>query len=321
MSIAIVSECLTDGENFDRAVEYTLDQMLSAAGIRRRDCFQTNVFNIKPRGGDVKNLCGPKAVGVPGRAPLLRGKYIRNEFAGELARLDRQLTEERPNVIIALGPTAVWALTGEMGIRTTRGVTRLSHLGIKVLPTYAPAAAMRQYSLRPIIIADFEKARSESAFPDYRVPERRIHIPESIDEILAFEREYFPNAAKLSCDIETKQEQITCIGFSPDPSLALVLPFFLHSGENYWPTKADELEVWGIVRRWLAEYPTVYQNGLYDMGYLWRVYGIPAPASCDDTMLLHHALQPEMDKGLGFLASLYTNEPSWKHMGKGLKHD
>jgi hypothetical protein len=57
------------------------------------------------------------------------------------------------------------------------------------------------------------------------------------------------------------------------------------------------------------------------MTFLWKVYGIPAPKACDDTMLAHHAMQPEMEKGLGFLASLYTDEASWKSMGKGLKHD
>jgi hypothetical protein len=31
-------------------------------------------------------------------------------------------------------------------------------------------------------------------------------------------------------------------------------------------------------------------------------------------MLLHHALQPESEKGLGFLGSVYTNEASWKLM-------
>jgi hypothetical protein len=37
-------------------------------------------------------------------------------------------------------------------------------------------------------------------------------------------------------------------------------------------------------------------------------------------MLLHHALQPEVQKGLGFLGSIYTEEPAWKIMrprGKG----
>ena len=320
MSIAIVSECLTDESNYDRAVAYRLDEMLSIAGIRRRECYETVVFNCRPRGGDVKNLCGKKADAVPDLPPLFRGKYLRREYGGELERLNRQLLDASPNVIIALGTTPLWALTGEIGIRATRGVTRLSHLGIKVLPTYDPGAAMRQYTLRPIIIADFEKAKRQSAFPEYRVPERRIHIPETVDEILAFERDYFSDTP-IACDIETKQDQITCIGFSPDPSNAIVIPFFCHSGANYWQTKADELAVWGIVRRWLANYPTVYQNGLYDMGYLWRVYGIPAPRAIADTMLKHHALQPELEKGLGFLASLWTDEPSWKHMGKGLKHD
>lgn len=33
-----------------------------------------------------------------------------------------------------------------------------------------------------------------------------------------------------------------------------------------------------------------------------------------DTMLLHHALQPESLKGLGYLGSVYTDEQSWKQM-------
>jgi DNA polymerase I-like protein with 3'-5' exonuclease and polymerase domains len=60
--------------------------------------------------------------------------------------------------------------------------------------------------------------------------------------------------------------------------------------------------------------PKVFQNGLYDIHFLWRKYGI-APARCEhDTMLLHHALHPEMLKGLGFLGSLYSTEPAWKLM-------
>jgi hypothetical protein len=29
-------------------------------------------------------------------------------------------------------------------------------------------------------------------------------------------------------------------------------------------------------------------------------------------MILHHALYPELPKGLGFMGSIYTNESSWK---------
>ncbi len=44
-------------------------------------------------------------------------------------------------------------------------------------------------------------------------------------------------------------------------------------------------------------------------------YGIAVPVT-DDTMLLHHALQPEMEKGLSFLGTIYTSEASWKMMRK-----
>jgi hypothetical protein len=33
-----------------------------------------------------------------------------------------------------------------------------------------------------------------------------------------------------------------------------------------------------------------------------------------DTMLLHHAMYPELPKSLGFLGSIYTNESAWKLM-------
>ncbi len=50
--------------------------------------------------------------------------------------------------------------------------------------------------------------------------------------------------------------------------------------------------------------------------YLWQRYGIPVRNYTDDTMLMHHALQPESEKGLGFLGSVYCDEPAWKQMRK-----
>ena len=58
----------------------------------------------------------------------------------------------------------------------------------------------------------------------------------------------------------------------------------------------------------------LFQNGLYDIAFLWRAYGIKVMNASEDTMLLHHALQPEALKGLGFLGSVYTDEGAWKQM-------
>jgi hypothetical protein len=44
--------------------------------------------------------------------------------------------------------------------------------------------------------------------------------------------------------------------------------------------------------------------------------GIPLTQWTDDTMLMHHALQIEMKKSLGFLASIYSDELAWKFMVK-----
>ena len=63
-----------------------------------------------------------------------------------------------------------------------------------------------------------------------------------------------------------------------------------------------------------AGIPKLFQNGLYDIAFLWRAYGIRTMGAAEDTMLLSHALQPESLKGLGYLGSIYSDEKSWKHM-------
>jgi uracil-DNA glycosylase len=318
------------GVPFSGTSGWLLDQMLSAAGIARRDCYVTNVFNLRPKpSADVKNLCGSKAEGIPGLPQLDKGKYILARYAGELERLYDEVRREEPNVIVTLGATATWAFCHTSGIKQYRGaVTSACHavnikLGReqKVLPTYHPAMVARDYTARPIVIADLSKAAREAATPVIQRPERYIWLYPTIEDLEQFEREHIIGSTLLSIDIETAGDQITCIGFAPNPSVAIVVPLFLGINQNYWGTRNEELVALNYVRRWCAMIPSVFQNGLYDIKYLWQRYGIPVPLAAEDTMLLHHAWQPEMEKGLGFLATLYTDEASWKFMRKGKKHD
>ena len=59
--------------------------------------------------------------------------------------------------------------------------------------------------------------------------------------------------------------------------------------------------------------PKLFQNGMYDLQYLLKM-GLRPKALAEDTMLMHHSMFPELQKGLGFLGSIYTNESSWKLM-------
>lgn len=335
MKIALVGEAYGEkeeeaGRPFVGTSGWLLDQMLAQAGISRSECLVTNCFNLRPcPNNDIKNLCGPKAAGIPSVPPVQAGKYILARYAPELERLYAEIRAADPNIIVALGATAAWAFLHTSGIRSIRGATTLTCPAIterlgrsyKVLPTYHPAAVAREWSLRPIVIADLDKARRQSDVPEFRRPSREIWLRPTLIDLANYERDYIVPADSLAADIETKQDQITCIGFAPSISTAIVIPFFLESGQNYWPSLQEELAAWSYVRHWLATKSTTFQNGLYDINFLWSRYGIPVPLASEDTMLLHHAMQPEMEKGLGFLGSVYTEEASWKAMGKGKKHD
>lgn len=312
------------GEPFVGASGHILNGILRAVGIPRNEVYLTNVFNRRPSqsSNDISQLCGPKSEALAGYPALTSGKYVRSTFAPELDRLYKEIEREQPNLVVAAGATPAWALLGVSGIRKLRGApiytsgvaqTRLGQ--VKVLGTYHPAAVMREWKLRPIVIADMDKAKREAEFPEIRRPQREFWIEPSIDDLHMFEARFITPGCDLSIDIETANGQVTNIGFAPSTQVALNIPFInpQQRDGNYWRTRNEEREAWKFVKRLCETHPGIFQNGLYDMNYLWRVYGIRCLPK-DDTMLLHHALQPEMEKGLGFLGSVYTDEPAWKFM-------
>jgi len=329
MTIAIVGEAWGEEEAKQRLPfigpsGYELTRMLSEAGIHRADCFLTNVLNLRPPGNKIEALCGTKAEGIIGYPALIKAKYLRREFICELERLGEELVEVNPNLVIALGNTASWALLGKTAISKIRGTTAYSTVtasGFKVLPTYHPAAVLRQYELRPTTIADLMKAKREAEYPEIRRPKREIWIEPTLGDIYEFVDRYIRVCGILSVDIETAGNQITCIGFAPGRDIAIVIPISDSKGKtrSYWPSAEVEGTVWEIIRSILADtgIRKLFQNGLYDIAFLWRAYGIKVLGAEHDTMLLHHALQPESLKGLGFLGSIYTDEGSWKDMRKG----
>lgn len=63
--------------------------------------------------------------------------------------------------------------------------------------------------------------------------------------------------------------------------------------------------------------PKLFHNGLYDITFLARAYGILVRGCAEDSMLAQHSLQPESLKGLGYLGSIYTDHGPWKVERKG----
>lgn len=308
-----------------------LNRMLAEAEIERQSCYMTNVFNLRPENNDIKNLCTDKKLsGVP-MPELTRASYLQDRYFPEVKRFWAEVEEVQPNLIIALGNTALWALTGSYGIKKLRGTTTAASfgpIGIKVLPTYHPAAVLRDWSMRPVAIADLMKAKRQSLFPEIRRPRRELWLEPSLNHIDLFYRSYvLRGCSKLSFDIETAgASQITCVGFAPSPERAIIIPFVDNrkSDGSYWPDAVSERRAWEMVSMYLQhtevpEIELVGQNTLYDINWLWSKVGLTPKNYVRDTMLQHHAINPELEKGLGFLGSIYTDEPAWKTMrGKGM---
>lgn len=291
---------------------------------------RTNVFKFHPHANDIASLCGPKAEGVRGYPPLVKSKFLRREFIPHLESLADEITRIDPNLVVALGNTPLWALCGSTGISKVRGTTRLSThtaTGFKVLPTYHPAAVLRQWELRPTTVMDLSKARREAEFPEVRRPKRIVAIePTSLIEIKAFYEQYIKGCPYLSVDIENPGGPISEIGIG-HAKAAIVIPFIDKRKKNrsYWKTKEEEIAVINFLKDILEDrtIKKVMQNGLHDVSVILRWWGIRVFGFDQDCMLLHHALQPESLKGLAFLGSMYTDEGAWKNMRKftNLKRD
>lgn len=313
-----------NGKPFTSAGGYELRRMLEMVGVRLDDCYRANVFSRRPADDNVALFGTTEAhpttrpYGPLTNAPIT---YLQPEWLPELDRVHSEILSVGPNVVVALGNIATWALGLGQGINAIRGSVQPLHLAgadrpFKVLPTVHPAALFRQWDQRVVVLADLEKAYNESHSPEFSFDNTELWINPTLDDLAEFDRDHMAEAKECACDIETKRGQITCISFGPRPDISLAIPFWIEGpNPNYWPTTREELAAWSFVRKWMErkDLVKVFQNGLYDLQYIPRV-GIVPQACTEDTMLAHHSLYSELKKGLGFLGSIYANVPSWKSM-------
>jgi uracil-DNA glycosylase len=315
---------MEEGGIFSDGLGKMLKAFLRERGIDPRSVEFYNVMNDVPSPrATLDQLLGKKTEGIPNMKHIKKGKYVKAEYLPHVEKLWRKVNYLKPNLILALGDLPTWALCkGDNPIDSARGRITEGNSAIggrKVLPTYNIKQVVADWALRVILFSDLEKAAREMCFPEMRRPQRFLHIAPSLEDMEDFYNEYLVPCTHIASDIETKGTMITCVSFAPTEDRALVVPFYSQQSAdgNYWPSAKEEALAWRFVQRCLSMGKVVGgQNYQYDMQYEWREMGIPNPDFGYDTMLLHHVLQPELRKGLGFLASIYTDEIAWKGMHK-----
>ena len=329
--IAIVMDYPNSNEvrlNKILAGDFIVNKICRLAGIQIEDCMLTHTIQLKPaqdnpqnffhKRSEYKALC--KDSEWRSSYPITTYGYLKQEMEQDLQRLYNELNETNPNVIIAMGGVSLWALTGFDKVGIYRGAvipsTQEKLKQVKVVPSYNPSAVVRNYGFRAHVYSDFKKAKRESEFSHINYTTRELWIEPKLDDMYAFESEYIHrnNAeAPLAFDIETAGGQITCIGFAPSLNHAIVVPFKY----NYW-SRDEEDKAWAWVKDLLEDtnLVKVAQNQTYDVSWLAYKQNIKVSGLVHDTMHAQHSLQPEMEKGLGFLGSIYTNESAWKTLAK-----
>lgn len=308
-----------------------LSDVMAQAGLDRRQWHILNTFQKRPPNNDLKDpswtLNKTEWKREYGSTPYfdpppLKKRHLRPEHHWQIEELRARLRFLKPDLILAMGSTALWALTGEDAITSFRGSFFTSPFG-RAIATLHPASILYQYSNLPILWADLVKVR---LWLDGALPEplsRRLWVNPTFAEIEALLRRWEAQPPDfIGADIETcpSMAQITTVSFATATE-GICIPIwdrntFDLSQQNYWKTPAEEVKAWRLIARFAQlPSPKVLQNGLYDSQYL-----LDAPVQIrlrnwhHDTAIAQHAYQPELPKALGVLASLYLNEPSWKQM-------
>jgi DNA polymerase I-like protein with 3'-5' exonuclease and polymerase domains/uracil-DNA glycosylase len=301
------------------------DDVLRAAGISRSECFVTWALRTPPREGDIRNLIAVTKKDITREHQILGDKSVMPSVVADAGVLFQEIGFCRPNVIIALGNVSMWLLTGKWGITSWRGSELVSDcLGapVKVIPTIAPVMLNRQLSYRPVVIHDLKRAKRESlsaeiVHVDYDFIIRASYY-ETVAVLSSLIREVEKGELNLAIDIETRSGHIACIALAWNTRSAICIPFMRTEEVSGYFSLEEELEIVWLLRTLLTAENCrgIGQNFHYDAQYIFRHWYFH-PRIFYDTMIMQHSLFSNMEKGLGYLSSMYCEHHTyWKDEGK-----
>lgn len=276
-----------------------LSALLHSAGIIRAACFVGNIVQLRPPNNDIKHF-----------------DQKGEEFTHGITVLSSDLWKFQPHCVLLLGATALGSFfSGGYSISDYRGTVfradRHPFAGLKCVASFHPAAVLRQYSWAPILGFDLKRAKEEAHYEEVKTPERQFDLDLTADEVIG-RLESISAGQLVSFDIEGGISGVPCCSISTDSSSAFIVAF--KGGREHRWSDEDETRVWHALARVLEDtrVPKVLQNSLYDRFVLAYNHGLLIRNVAEDTMLKHWELYSELEKNLGFQASLYTREPFYK---------
>jgi uracil-DNA glycosylase family 4 len=295
----------TTGKPFCGYAGRTFNQLLSQAGIARHLCLVTNVARVQPPGNRISAYYEDKNCTIPTR-----------QMKEWIDLLQKEIILYDPNVLVALGNTALYTLTGFKKISDYRGYIIPSTLvpGKKVLATYHPQNINYEWRNFFPTVLDLRKASRHSTDP---------HIPQDNSVLVAnaSPRQFIdylkglnsdPNIMRVTLDVETSQPgtHISIIGIAHSREFAMSVK--LLNGKTPTMPERDEIELYTELAILGRNKEFAMQNAPFDKGVLWYNQHILIEKVWMDTLIAAHCCWPELPRDLGFLASICLDVPPWK---------
>jgi DNA polymerase I-like protein with 3'-5' exonuclease and polymerase domains/uracil-DNA glycosylase len=325
--ILIVGEFPSERDRvpFDGATGMELNRMLHEVGIMKSDCYVTYACKSRPPLGQITAFVALKKKDIGPSHQIIRGLYCTPQIHEGVRELETEIAMVQPNIIIAMGNLALWALTGHWGVLKWRGSQLLTDKGVKVIPTLTPGAVIREWPQRAVVLSDLRRVKRHMATRVYsNKPEWRFLVRPSFDEAMStlaqllIQAETSPSAIWLDFDIETRGGHIDCIGLSWTLEDAICIPLMARGKPlGYWETEQEVQIVYRLYKLLTHKRILVrWQNGLYDAQYVHRHWHF-IPRGGQDTMITQHSVFAALPKGLAFIASMYADwYVYWKDEGK-----
>lgn len=239
--------------------------------------------------------------------------WVDEQLEKDIVRTQELITLVKPNVVIALGPLALFALTGHTSVKKWRGsqlrVSGSAH-SYTVIPSYHPRYIKRDHSVRATTVHDLRRARRVSGSAADLKPTYNVRVRPTFQQALFELRSLLiavrSGPTRISVDIETRAGHIACIGFAINKHGGFCIPLMcVERPAGYW-SELEEVLLVDLMREIMTHENAMCfgQNFVYDTQYIWRFWFF-VPRTWYDTMTAQHVLFPGTPKGLDYLASLY----------------
>jgi uracil-DNA glycosylase family 4 len=282
-----------------------LDRYLYQAGINRHLCRIGNVAKERPPGNDINYFFEDKGQEKP-----------KSFMKGWIEELKKELITVKPNIVIALGKTAIKALCDVGSITAHRGTIMESTLvpGQKVLGTFHPMNISYEPGNLFAFVMDLRKAYANSTTPDLLIDDRELRTKVSRQEFIDYLRFLQDKKDPIAFDIESdpnRNSHTTIVGLGHNSKFAMCFSFLNGSYTKY--SEEAEFEIWEELYRTLSVVPLIGHNIKYDVGKMLYSHGIYCRNIYHDTCISAHVCWPEAPRSLGFISSICLNVPSWKH--------